>query len=361
MSELYDAVLSRRSLVKGSIVAGAVATLPFSFTRVAAQDKIVATMVTDTAGLGDQNFNDAAFKGGTAAAEEYGIEWKAIESADQAAYEPNLTQAAEQGQLIVATGFKLTDAVTTVSALYPDKFFLLIDSVVDAANVRSALFEEDQIGFLCGVVAGLSTKTNKLGIVGGERIPPVIRYEVGFVAAVKSVNPAAEVIINYVGDFNNPTKGKEVAAALYNDGCDIVFPIAGLTGTATYAAAKELNKPGEVWVVGVDQPQDHLAPGYELCVGYKGVDFVVKLACKDVVDGKFTGGLTTYDLKSGGISLNLYEDRTPASVNDLARGYQQAILDGTIVPPKDDDELKAFVVPPQPAPISATPAASPSA
>ena len=155
MSELYDAVLSRRSLVKGSIVAGAVATLPFSLTRVAAQDKIVATMVTDTAGLGDQNFNDLAFKGGTEAAAEFGIDWKAIESADQAAYEPNLTQAAEQGQLTVATGFKLTDAIDrSRRALSGQVLRSSSTRLCDAGNVRSALFEEDQIGYLCGVVVG---------------------------------------------------------------------------------------------------------------------------------------------------------------------------------------------------------------
>jgi basic membrane protein A and related proteins len=361
MSDLFDAVLSRRSLVKVSVAAGALASMPFSLTSVGAQDKVVATMVTDTAGIGDQNFNDLAIKGGNEAAAEYGIEWKVIESVDQASYEPNLTQAAEQSQLTVAVGFKLTDALTTVAALYPDKFFLIVDSVVDAGNVRSVLFKEDQIGYLCGVVSGLSTKTNKLGIVGGERIPPVLRYEVGFVAGVKSVNESAEVIINYAGTFDDQAKGKDIAAALYNEGCDIVFPIAGLTGIGAYAAVAELNKPGELWVVGVDTAQDHLAPGYELCVGRKGVDFAVKTACADVAQGKFTPGLTTYDLKSGGIGLSLYEDRTAKSTNDLARGYEKAVLDGTIVPPTTDDELKAFVVPPQPEPIPATPEASPSA
>ena len=276
MSDLFDAVLSRRSLVKASVAAGALAAVPFSLTSVGAQDKVVVTMVTDTAGIGDQNFNDLAIKGGTEAAAEFGIDWKVIESVDQASYEPNLTQGAEQGQLTVGVGFKLTDAITAVAALYPDKFFLIVDSVVDAGNVRSVLFKEDQIGYLCGVVSGLSTKTNKLGIVGGERIPPVIRYEVGFVAGVKSVNETAEVIINYAGTFNDQAKGKDIAAALYNDGCDIVFPIAGLTGIGAYAAVSELNKPGELWVVGVDTAQDHLAPGYELCVGRKGVDFAVQ-------------------------------------------------------------------------------------
>ncbi len=361
MSHLFDAVLSRRSLVKATAAAGAVATIPFSFQSAGAQDAVVATMVTDTAGLGDQNFNDLANKGGTQAAEELGVSWQVLESVDQAAYIPNLTAGAEAGPLTVAVGFLLTDAVTEVAAQFPDKSFQLIDSVAEGDNVQSVLFKEDQIGYLCGVVAGQVTKTNKIGIIGGQRIPPVIRYEVGFVAGVASVNAEAEVIINYTDTFGDQNLGKTTASALFNQDADIIFPIAGLTGTGAYLAAAELNKPGEIWVVGVDAAQDHLAPGYELCVGNKGVDFAVFTACQQVSEGALATGIVTYDLASGGIGLTTYDDRTSAEVNGLARGYEQAIIDGAIVPPTTDEELVAFVVPEAPEPIMGTPEASPAA
>jgi basic membrane protein A len=361
MSDLFDAVLSRRSLVKASVAAGAVAALPFSLTSVGAQDKVVVTMVTDTNGLGDQNFNDLANRGGTKAAQELGVDWHVNESVDQASYVPNLTAGAESGQLVVAVGFLLTDAVTEVATQFPDKFFQLIDSESDAGNVQNVLFAEQQIGYLAGVVAGQMTKTNKIGIVGGQRIPPVFRYEVGFVAGVKSVNEQAQIIINYTDTFTDPNLGKDTAAAQFNQGCDIIFPIAGATGTGAYPAASELNKPGEIWVIGVDTAQDHLAPGYELCVAQKGVDFAVYQACKEVADGDFKIGTTTYDLKSGGISLTMYADRVPADVQAQTRGYEKAVIDGTIVPPVDDDTAKTFQIPEKPAPIEATPGASPEA
>lgn len=361
MSELFDAVLSRRSLVKASAAAGVVATVPFGLHSASAQDAVTVTMVTDTAGLGDQNFNDLANKGGTEAAEEFGINWSVLESADGTAYEPNLIAGAEAGPLTVAVGFLLTDAVTSVAGQYPDVNFQLIDSVAEVDNVQSVLFKEDQIGYLAGVAAGLTTKSNKLGIVGGQRIPPVIRYEVGFVAGVKSVNADAEVIINYTDTFGDQALGKDTAAAQFNAGADIVFPIAGFTGTGAYLAAAELNKPGEVWVVGVDAAQDHLAPGYELIVAQKGVDFAVKTACQQIVEGNFATGVITFDLASGGVGMVFYEGRTAVETDDLVRGYQQAIIDGTIVSPTTDEELAAFVVPEQPAPIPATPEATPAA
>lgn len=362
MSHPFDAVLSRRSLVKTTVAAGALATMPISLQHVSAQDKVVVNLVTDTAGLGDQNFNDLANKGGTNAQTQLGIEWKVTESTDQAAYVPNLTNAAESdAQLVIGVGFLLADAVTEVAGQYSDKFFQLIDATSDAGNVQSILFKEQEIGYLAGVVAGKVTKSNKIGVVGGQRIPPVIRYEVGFVAGVKSVNESADVIINYTDTFGDQDLGKQTAAAQLNQGADIIFPIAGFTGTGAYLAASELNKPGEIWVIGVDTAQDHLAPGYELCVAQKGVDFAVFEACKQVVDGAFVTGIQNLGLVEGGVSIILYKDRVPTDVAALTRGYEAAVKDGTIVPPVDDDTAKTFEVPTAPAPIEGTPEATPAA
>jgi basic membrane protein A len=258
---------------------------------------------------------------------------------------------------VVAVGFLLTDALVEVATQFPDTSFQIIDSVADVPNVQSVLFKEQQIGYLAGTVAGKVTKSNKIGVVGGQRIPPVIRYEVGFVAGVKSVNPDAEVIIVYTDTFGDQDLGKQTAAAQFNQGADIIFPIAGLTGTGAYLAASELNKLGEIWVIGVDTAQDHLAPGYELCVAQKGVDFAVHQAVGQIADGSFQPGLLDLGLSEGGVSMIMYEGRVPADVAALTIGYQQAIIDGTIVPPVDDDTLAAFVVPEAPAPIEGTPQA----
>ncbi|MEA2515453.1 MAG: basic rane protein [Thermomicrobiales bacterium] len=358
-----EARITRRRFSALSAVGVAAAVLPLGYglgQRVAqAQSDTVITMVTDTAGLGDQNFNDLANKGGTQAAAEFGFTWKVIESADPAQYIPNLTAGAEQGELTVGVGFLLTDAITEVANQFPDDNFLLIDSVSEAANVRSVTFKENEPAFLAGVVAGQATKTNKLGIVGGQRIPPVIRYEVGFVAGVKSVNPNAEINIAYADTFGDPPKGKELALAQYEQGADIILPIAGATGIGCYQAAAE--KGDGVWVVGADTSQEHLAPGRELCTAQKGVDFAVYTGCKDVVNDTFTGGAIDYDLKTGGVSLQTIPGRVPDEYVALARGYEKLIVEGTLVVPVDDETLAAFTPPERPEPVAeASPAATPS-
>ena len=122
---------------------------------VAAQDSVVATLVTDTAGIGDQSFNDMAKEGGDRAVEDLGVEFNILESQTAADYVRNLTDGAESSDITVAVGFLLTDALTEVAAQYPDSHFAFIDSVVESDNVVNYLFREQEGAFLGGVLAVL--------------------------------------------------------------------------------------------------------------------------------------------------------------------------------------------------------------
>jgi basic membrane protein A len=360
LDRIARAQLNRRRLVGASLAIPAMAALPVSFRSAMAQDSITATMVTDTAGLGDQNFNDLADRGGKKAATDFGIEWRVIESQDASQYVPNLTAGAEQGELTLCIGFFLTDAVTAVAQQFADKKFLLIDSVSEAENVRSVTFKEQESAYLVGVVAGLTTTTNKIGLVGGEKIPPVIRYQVGFQAGIKSVNEAAEVSISYADSFDDIQLGKELALAQFNQGADIVFPVAGRSGIGCYEAVKE--KGEGFWVLGADTDQDHLAPGRQLCVAQKGVDTAVYDTIRQVVEDAFTPGPNNLGLKEGFVALTTPGDRVDLEILSIARGYEAAIIDGTIVPPTTEEEFATFAVPPQPSPVPVgTPEGTPAA
>lgn len=359
-SRVLSSAVNRRSLVKASLLAPAVAMLPVGLRGALAQDQITVTMVTDTAGLGDQNFNDLADRGGKKAAEELGIKWQVIESADASAYVPNLTAGAEQGQLVVAVGYLLTDAIAEVASQFPDINFLHIDADAgENPNVAGVLFKEQEPAFLAGIVAGLSTKSGKIGIVGGQQIPPVIRYEVGFRAGIQCVNPeaASAVSVVYTDTFGDPALGQQVAEEQFSLGADIVLPIAGATGIGCYSAVKERGEG--YWVIGADTTQDHLAPGRELCTAQKGVDFAVYEGCKAVKEGTFKGGTQNLGLKEGGVSLQDQYNRVAPELMALARAYEKLIIDGSLVVPVDYDTLAAFTPPPTPE-VEASPAASPT-
>jgi basic membrane protein A len=360
---LAETAVSRRRVAGALALTPAMAAVQWRFgsSPALAQDAVVATMVTDTTGLGDQNFNDLANKGGTDAATDFGISWNVIESQDAASYIPNLTAGAEQGDLTVGVGFLLTDAITEVAEQFPDDAFLLIDSVSEVENVQSVTFKEHEPSFLCGVAAALVSQTGKLGVVGGERIPPVIRYEVGFRAGALAVRPDIEFTIAYADSFGDPAKGKELTLAQFNQDADIVFPVAGLTGVGCYEAVKERNNLGTEWVIGADVSQDHLAPGFELCTARKGVDFAVYEGCKQVVEGTFEGGVHNLGINEGGVGFEDTFNRVPAEITGLIAAYQQMIVSGDLAVPATDEELEAYEAPPIPEPLEASPVASPAA
>ena len=331
--------LTRRPLLAALAAAPLAGTLGRS-APTSAQDPIVVTMVTDTAGLGDQNFNDLAKRGLDRSVEELGVQGEVIESRDAASYVPNLIQAAEQSDLTVAVGFLLTEAVTEVANQYPDEQFLLIDAVSEAPNVSGVTFREQEGAFLAGVAAALMTESNKLGVVGGQKIPPVVRYVVGFEAGAKSINPDIEVIVGYADTFGDPALGKELTLAQYNQGVDIAFPVAGATGIGSFDAAKEMGEG--YWVIAADTDQSQLGAEYQLAVAEKGVDTAVYLAAQQVVEGTFAGGATTLGLKEDGVGFGSPHASIPQEVLDTVALYEQAIIDGTLVVPADEEELAAF-------------------
>ena len=341
MSKRYRVRINRRTAMGLALAATPVAaTLAAGARGALAQDEVVVTMVTDTLGLGDQNFNDLAKRGLDQAVEDLGVRGEVIESRDQASYLPNLTQAADQSDLTVAVGFLLIDAIAEVSAQFPDEYFLLIDAVVEEDNVTSVVFKEQEGAFLAGVAAGLSTESNQIGILGGLEIPPVIRYEVGFEAGVLSVNPEAEVTASYVGNFDDVALGRELSLAMYNNGADIVFAIAGRAGIGPFEAAGELGEG--YWVVAADTDQSQLGAEHQLAVATKGVDTALYTVAEQVVNDAFQGGVLDLGLAEGGVGLEdpngHLSDETLAVVDQ----YRQAIIDGTIVVPADRDQLAAF-------------------
>ncbi|MGH2615968.1 MAG: BMP family lipoprotein [Thermomicrobiales bacterium] len=331
--------MNRRPLLAAMTVAplaGALAGVPGA----RAQDPVVVTMVTDTAGLGDQNFNDLAKRGLDQAVEELGVQGEVIESRDASSYIPNLTQAAEQSELTVGVGFLLTEAITEVANQYPDENFLLIDAVSEAPNVQGVLFREQEGAFLAGVLAGLMTESNQLGVVGGVKIPPVVRYAVGFEAGAKSVNPDVDVVVAYADTFSDPALGKELTLAQYNQGVDIAFPVAGATGIGSFEAAKELGEG--YWVIAADTDQSQLGAEHQLGVSEKGVDTALYLAAQQTVEGTFAGGEASLGLAEDGVGLGSPHESVPQDVLDTVAAYEQAIIDGTLVVPADEEELAAF-------------------
>jgi basic membrane protein A len=280
-------------------------------------------MVTDQAGLGDQGFNDLAFAGLSQAATDLGGEAQVIESNEQAQYVPNLQQAVDSGaNMIVGVGFLISDAVSEAAIANPDANFLLIDAVAADAdgnplpNVRSVTFKEHEGAYLAGVMAGLTTEANQIGFVGGIEIPPVVRFLSGFTQGLASVNADATINTAYVGAFDDPAKAKELTAAFFDGGADIVFEVAGAGGQGAYQEAVER---GEGLVIGTDTCKNQLAPDNYLTSATKDVSGAVFSTADSIAAGSFEGGVANLGLEGGFVGV------CEATFGDLSQDIQDAV------------------------------------
>lgn len=333
--------------MKRTVLFMLVCALVFSLASVAtAAPKYKIAMVTDIGGLGDQSFNDAAYRGLQRAAKELGMEIKVVESKKMDDYETNLSNLADQKyDEIWAIGFLMTDALNNVAKRYPNTKFGIIDSVVDQPNVMSVVFKEEEGSFLQGVLAGLMTKSNIIGFVGGMEFPLIIKFESGFRAGVKAVNPKARVLVGYTGKFDDPGKGKELAMTQYSQGADIIYHASGACGIGVIQAAKEK----KLLAIGVDSDQAHLAPSAVLSSMLKRVDTGVFMGAKALVEGKWKAGVTVLGLKEDGVGTGFGIDRfpkdgvkVPAEVRKKHDEFVKRIESGKLVVPATREELAKF-------------------
>lgn len=344
-------------------------------------------LVVDVGGRGDHSFNDAALRGletfaagvryeggkyAPASAEEIkqaitpdlasmqitsqAIEPLVIQSKAPEDYEPNLQLLVEQGsELAIGNGFLLENAVEAVAKKNPNNKFLLVDSVLlddkfnpyTLPNVRTVTFKANEGSFLVGALAGLASKTGKVGFVGGMEVPLIKSFEAGFRAGVKMANPkAAEGLMAvYTGSFDNVAAGKQVAQDLLKKGADVIFQAAGADGLGVIQAVKEAKAAGQtVYVIGVDSDQSHVAPEVVLTSMLKHVDLAIYNTCRDLAQGKFSSGDQVLGLKEGGVGYAEVRLDFPGKAEALQKveTLRQRINSGELKVPGTMDELSAF-------------------
>ncbi|MHB9145786.1 MAG: BMP family ABC transporter substrate-binding protein [Symbiobacteriia bacterium] len=216
--------------------------------------------------LGDKSFFDSANAGIERAKKELGIDSKVIEMGnDPSKWEPTLADVSEEKwDLIVLGTWQMTDALQKIAPQHPDKKYVIFDTSVDYSkakldNVYSILYNQNEGSYLAGALAAMVTNSklpnandkHTIGFLGGMDIPVINDFLIGYIEGAKAIDPQIKVAVSYVGDFANPTKGKEMALAQYQQGADIGFNVAGETGLGQLDAAKEMKR----YAIGVDSDQ----------------------------------------------------------------------------------------------------------
>lgn len=306
-------------------------------------DRLRVGLVFDVGGLGDRSFNDAAHAGLVRAEQELDVAATYVEPGDGSDRESALRQLAAAGNdLVLGIGFIFTDDITRIAREFPNTSFACVDYSLPPEgtplppNLAALRFREEEGSFLVGAIAALTSKTGKVGFVGGMMIPLIRKFEAGYVAGVEAVCPTCEVLTAYAGTepkaFADPTTGKELALAQYGRGADVIFHASGKTGAGVFVAAKEKG----AWAIGVDADQYREAPCCILTSMVKAVDTAVYDVIADVSRGEFRGGLHEFGVAEGGVRTVDDEhnaDRISPATWERVRALQADIVAGRVAVP----------------------------
>lgn len=264
-------------------------------------------IVLSTGGLGDQSYNDAAYKGLRRAEKELGISFRFVEPANPSEFYGFLRDFSEADfDLIIGIGFQMADALEAVAKDYPNMNYLMVDEPIDLPNVKSAVFDEAEGSFLAGVLAGLMTENNRIGFVGGMDVPLIKRFGNGYFAGARYVNENIRFYEAYCGGlnpFNDPAKGKEIAISMIEQGADVLYHAAAGSGMGVFEAAHERN----VFAIGVDSNQDSIRKGTILSSMLKKIDVGIYTVVKDLVEGRFESGISIFNIENNGVGLSDFE------------------------------------------------------
>lgn len=312
-----------------------------STTAGGATSDLVAGVAFDTGGRGDGTFNDSAGVGADKAAADLGVEVKELEANVDEDRQANLELLVGDGaKVIVGVGFMFTDPMSVVAAANPDVTFGIVDSVVDLPNVKSLVFAEQEGSFLVGAAAALKCGCDKVGFIGGQEIDLIKKFEAGYAAGAKYINPDITVEVKYLGAagdnsaWGNVAGAKEIAAGWYADGVEVIYTAAGGSGAGTIQAAIEAGK----WAIGVDSDQwatsgDAEAQKVILTSMLKRVDVAVFETIKAVNDGDTTGGIKVFDLSVDGVGYATSGDYLTDFIDQLEQ-IKADIIAGKITVPE---------------------------
>lgn len=226
---------------------------------------------------------------------------------NSAEYEKAVAEAARRNRLVLAVGSPLAEAVDTVTRTHESVDFVLFDAKSVNPGVSSVLFHQSEASYLAGVLAvRLAARRNsrKIGIILGERgekTPAMLDFLLGFEQGAKDADGRATLLKRSVQSWNDPQKAKAIARAMHDEGAQVIFQAAGLSGNGVVEAAIEEG----FYVIGVDEPQERLAPGVVLTAVLKRFD----LALFDVISARVGGHLRRgatlhYRLWNRGVELS---------------------------------------------------------
>jgi basic membrane lipoprotein Med (substrate-binding protein (PBP1-ABC) superfamily) len=280
--------------------------------------------------INDQSWNAGAYQGLMRIRDSLGAQVSHIQTKTPAEFEDNFRQYGNQGYTIVfGHGFEYQDAAKRVAPDFPKTIYVTTSGTTQGPNLAGIAFGFSDASYLAGILAASVTKTKKLGVIGGQELPPVVESFRAFEAGARSVDPSIIVTTSYIGNWDDVSAGKEAALAQLSRGVDVIFQNADAAGLGVFQAARE--KAG-TFVVGSNSNQNSVAPSVTLGSVVIDLPLAFLTIAKQVQSGTFKPGLIELGEQAHVVTLVLnpaLASRISATARAQIDSLQAKMLAGT--------------------------------
>lgn len=313
------------------------------------KSNVVACMVSDSGGFDDKSFNQSGHEGLVRAEKELGVSIKTTESKSEADFIPNIENLVQSGcNIIIGVGFLMDSAIAEAAAKYPDVDFALVDSTIGDSslpNTKALLFNTAEAAYLAGYASAAMSTTGAVGTYLGMQIPSTAVFADGYADGIAKYNEDKGANVRLLGwdkaaqsgmatgDFEDQAKGKEFTLQLFEQGADVVMPVAGPVGLGTLAAAKETPDTMVVWVDADGALTESGSASVILTSVMKQIGPAVFDTIKSVVDDAWTSDAYIGTLANDGVGIapwHDFADKVPADLDAEIAALREGIIDGSI-------------------------------
>lgn len=269
--------------------------------------------------LTDGGWNTDGYEGMQRLAEEYNLDVSYQENVPQTDVQDVLRNYANEGyDLVLSNEQYHCEPMAEIAPEFPDVVFGAVNGYVSADNMIAVTGDLWQHNYLAGVMSGMVTKSNKIGLITfSTDSNSALTYLASYGAGAKSVNPDVEVIHVATGSFSDLAAGKEMATSLIDQGCDVIYCNSGDCNQTVMELCVEKG----VYTVSAIVDRNWLDDEYVLGSTINLPSTMLRIIVEGYLDGSLTGSSTPI---VGGIKEGIEEFK----VNDALRGkMDQSVFD----------------------------------
>ena len=332
---LFNCTNRRKLLAAASLGLAVLAAAP----AIAAGESVV---LVATQKAGDRGPIDGLIDGLNQAEAEFGVETRFLEALDPATFENTLRTLARRGtDVIITTFFAMGATVQNIASEFPDtKFVVVVAAPLDPPheNARIVGYATQENAYLAGTFGASISESGQLGLIAGVPLPYVWADVNAMTMGAQTVNPDASITHAFVQSFEDPVKGREVAAGLYDQGVDVIYTGAAASDIGVVEAADER---GNLVIVAspplVDQAPDNV--GFVASFEWARTLMIeVENALGDFQSGFRVGGVATGEIVMTFSDEYAATNPRAADARAATEAAYEAIASGSLTVPYDETE-----------------------